>query len=237
MKANLNAAAGRRTMLVLAILICAAATATGVRADVNEVCAQAAARAESIHDLPPRLLASIAVTESGRWDAERRSRVAWPWTVTAAGQGRYFASKQAAIRAVEQMRRRGVTVIDVGCLQVNLHYHQDAFDSLAAAFEPALNADYAGRFVRRLRGQTGDWQQAVARYHSATPSLGQPYQRKVFAMLDAYEAESHGPPPPGEVSTRSAVWAYRDAKIAAYLAARAARRAGARQAGVADLGG
>ena len=145
--------------------------------------------------------------------------------MTADGQGRYFASKQAAIRAVEQMRRRGITAIDVGCLQVNLHYHPDAFARLQAALDPAMNADYAGRFLRRLHGQTGDWRQAVARYHSATPSLGQPYQRKVFALVDVPEAKRHAPTPPGKISGRSRIEAYRDAKIAAYMAARAARQA------------
>jgi hypothetical protein len=74
-----------------------------------------------------------------------------------------------------------VRLIDVGCLQVNLHYHPQAFASLEEAFDPPANARYAAQFLTRLHQGTRNWEQAAARYHSSTPELGDAYRLKVLA--------------------------------------------------------
>ena len=66
-------------------------------------------------------------------------------------------------------------------MQVNLLQHLDAFPNLEAAFDPAANVAYAVRFLQGLHEQTGDWAKAAALYHSATPSIGAEYERKVLA--------------------------------------------------------
>jgi soluble lytic murein transglycosylase-like protein len=71
--------------------------------------------------------------------------------------------------------------IDVGCFQVNLHYHPDAFASLADAFDPASNARYAASLLNRLHDQSGSWPLAIALYHSADPLEGQRYSARVQA--------------------------------------------------------
>jgi hypothetical protein len=68
-------------------------------------------------------------------------------------------------------------------MQVNLMYHPDAFATLDIAFDPAANARYAASFLRRLNEQTGSWAKATASYHSATPELGNAYERRVSAAL------------------------------------------------------
>jgi hypothetical protein len=80
------------------------------------------------------------------------------------------------------MQAHGVQSIDVGCGQINLMHHPDAFASLDLAFDPQANAAYAGKFLKELFNQTGDWTKAVALYHSATPELAAEYQRKVLAV-------------------------------------------------------
>ena len=77
----------------------------------------------------------------------------------------------------------GVLSIDAGCLQVNLYYHPDAFESLDAAFDPQRNADYAGRFLRQLYAESGDWRTATGLYHSRTPTLSVPYRDRVAHAL------------------------------------------------------
>ncbi len=71
--------------------------------------------------------------------------------------------------------------IDVGCMQVNLMYHPNAFASLDEAFDPSANAQYAARFLNALYGASGSWVQATAAYHSETPAIGADYQRRVMA--------------------------------------------------------
>ena len=146
----------------------------------TSLCRSAIAAAEQTAAVPARLMGAIGLVESGRRDADGRSG-AWPWTINAEGYGRHFASKAEAVAAVQDMRARGVRSIDVGCMQVNLMHHPAAFASLDDAFDPALNARYAARFLNQLRAQTGSWPRAVAGYHSFTPDLGERYAAKVLA--------------------------------------------------------
>ena len=148
-------------------------------------CARLTAQAERAHGLPTHLLSAISKVESGRWHAASGAVLAWPWTVTAGGEGRFLPSKKAAIAEVERLRAAGVRNIDVGCMQVNLHYHPKAFASLEEAFDPRRNVAYATRFLRELKAQWGSWTRAVGNYHSNTPALSGRYRVKVFRALYA----------------------------------------------------
>ena len=147
------------------------------------VCRYHAAKAERDHRLPRDLLRAIAITESGRWNAGTKRNTPWPWTVTSGTRHWYLDSKQAAIAQVQKLKRAGVRNFDVGCMQINLHFHPAAFASLELAFDPAHNTDYAGRYLKRLRSKTRSWRLAVARYHSATPKFGERYRTKVYKFL------------------------------------------------------
>ncbi len=148
-------------------------------------CARLTAQAERAHGLPTHLLSAISKVESGRWHAASGAVLAWPWTVTAGGEGRFLPSKKAAIAEVERLRAAGVRNIDVGCMQVNLHYHPKAFASLEEAFDPRRNVAYATRFLRELKARWGSWTRAVGNYHSNTPALSGRYRVKVFRALYA----------------------------------------------------
>ena len=149
------------------------------------LCARLTAAAERSHGLPAHLLSAISQVESGRWHALSGAVLAWPWTVTAGGKGRFLPSQQAAIAEVERLEAAGVRNIDVGCMQVNLLHHPKAFESLAAAFDPARNVAYATRFLIELKAQWGSWTRAVGNYHSNTPALSGRYRLKVFRALYA----------------------------------------------------
>lgn len=146
------------------------------------LCRQAIAAAEQRYGIPDHLLAAIGRVESGRRDQETGLWHPWPWTIDAEGEGQFFATKAEAIAAVRSLQARGIRSIDVGCMQVNLAHHPDAFASLDQAFDPASNADYAARFLATLYQQTHSWTQAAAFYHSVTPELAAEYQGKVLAV-------------------------------------------------------
>ncbi len=147
-----------------------------------ELCGPIVAEAERAQRIPPRLLTAISLAESGRRDENSREIIAWPWTINAEGIGRFFATKKEAIAAVRKLRARGVDSIDVGCMQVNLHHHPDAFASLDAAFDPQTNVAYAARLFTELKDGTRSWSQAVAFYHSTTRELNIPYRNKVYRL-------------------------------------------------------
>jgi hypothetical protein len=157
------------------------------------LCRAAIAGAEQGQAIPAKLMTAIGRVESGRRDEATGAHHPWPWTANAEGQGFFFDSKAQAVAAVRAMQARGVKSIDVGCMQVNLMHHPDAFPNLDQAFDPPANAAYAARFLRELFVQSGDWTKAVALYHSATPALSEPYAKKVMAL---WPEETKRPPAP-----------------------------------------
>ncbi len=146
------------------------------------LCRPAIAAAERRAGTAPGLLAAIGVVESGRTDPRTGLRQPWPWTVTAEGVGTYYPTKATAVVAVEALRARGIVSIDTGCMQVNLMHHPAAFRSLDEAFDPALNAGYAARFLSSLYARTGAWPAAAAAYHSMTPQFGARYAKLIAAV-------------------------------------------------------
>jgi hypothetical protein len=171
------------------------------------LCDKAIAAAEQRLHLPAGILSAIGRVEAGRPDRTGVTRP-WPYTINAEGVGAFFPSKDAAISATQALAARDVRSIDVGCVQVNLLQHEGAFAGLDQAFDPAANALYGARFLRRLYHETGSWPEAIAAYHSRTPELGIGYKARVLALwtgsaqpqLLATPRSPYGAwPPPGVV--------------------------------------
>jgi hypothetical protein len=157
--------------------------AGAAHADIPDAaaCSAAGHDAEQSSAMPQNLLVSIGMVESGRADPLTGHVAPWPWTVNADGQGQYFQTKEQAEAFVRFAEASGAHDVDVGCFQISLQSHPDAFATLDDAFDPAENAAYAARFLTQLKSQTGSWNTAIADYHSALPDLGLPYQRLVLA--------------------------------------------------------
>ncbi len=144
-----------------------------------------AARADRV---PDALMWAIGLVESGRPDPVVGGWHPWPWTINAEGRGMFFDSKAEAVAAVRSLQASGVRSIDVGCMQVNLMHHPDAFASLDEAFDPARNALYAGRFLQSLYQRSSNWIVAAGWYHSATTELAADYIKRVKANLPGQQA-------------------------------------------------
>ena len=142
-------------------------------------CTQYFPREEQRNAIPAHLLAAIASTESGRWHTGLGMALPWPWTINVEGKGYYFSSKAEAIARVAALQRSGIRSIDVGCMQVNLKHHPDAFASLDDAFEPSHNVAYGAKFLRANYDDLGDWVKATAAYHSRTPIYGREYLSQI----------------------------------------------------------
>ncbi|MEI6730040.1 MAG: lytic transglycosylase domain-containing protein, partial [Pseudomonadota bacterium] len=145
-----------------------------------KLCTSYLPRQERQYGIPVHLLAAIASTESGRYHRELGINLPWPWTINVEGKGYFFNTKQEAITAVQSFQSRGIKSIDVGCMQVNLHHHPDAFANLDQAFDPAYNVAYGAKFLRDNFSEGGSWRKAAAYYHSHTPIFGEQYASMVF---------------------------------------------------------
>ena len=185
-------AARKLSIAAFLLLLPLELSAATLRAEPG-LCRAAVAAAERSSGVPDRLMHAISIIESGRRDPAG-GVAAWPWTINVEGVGELFDTKQQAIAAVTAHRARGARSIDVGCMQINLKHHADAFTSLEEAFDPAANARYAATFLQRLLAQTGSWPRAVAGYHSLTPDLGDGYAKKVLAVWARPELPNVTPP-------------------------------------------
>ncbi|GEO80511.1 transglycosylase SLT domain-containing protein [Pararhodospirillum oryzae] len=183
---------GARPMAALALTGLAFLAPGLARAETPE--ALCAAHTEAYNrqaGFPPHMLTAISLVESGRWNPTLKARVAWPWTVTSGGAGNFYPTKAEALAAVRALQARGVGNIDVGCMQVNLHFHGSAFDSLEEAMDPASNVAYAVTFLKRLYAETGSWAESVTAYHSRTPVHAERYAGKINEAWT--EAETTAP--------------------------------------------
>jgi hypothetical protein len=135
----------------------------------GEPCRSAVAAAERGNGIPAHLLAAINRVESGRRNPATGAVHPWPWTANAEGQGLFYETKAEAVVAVRAMQARGIRSIDVGCGQINLMYHPDAFPSLETAFDPQANATYAAKFLKELFARSGDWNKAAAPFGDGRP--------------------------------------------------------------------
>jgi hypothetical protein len=175
------------------------------------LCVGAIRAAERRFDLPAGLLMAVALTETGRQIGG--AFVPWPWAINAAGEGVWLEHRRAAIERTRALQASGVESIDVGCMQVNLKWHQAAFASLEAAFDPRTNVTYAARFLQELRARSRDWLEAAGQYHSADPAQARPYLARLTSNWRAVLDDFAGgrlllPPAPGQIPL-DVVWAPR----------------------------
>lgn len=175
--------------LILAMAIISTdASAADMRFNDKEaqLCERYFSKYEKEYTLPARLLKAISTQESGRWNSKYQKKMPWPWTINAEGKGYYFATKRQAIAKVRKLQRQGVKSIDVGCMQINLRYHPEAFQSLNQAFDPATNIAYSAELLRKHYENKESWKKAVASYHSGAGAShserGRDYAKKVLTV-------------------------------------------------------
>ena len=143
--------------------------------------------------MPVQLVRAISTVEAGRLDGRTHRVSPWPWTINVYGNGYFYPTKTEAMAAVLVLQAAGIQSIDVGCMQINLMYHPQAFASLDQAFDPSVNVAYAVGFLIQLFRQTGSWPEAAAAYHSQTSEIGAEYEKRVMALYPMKQAEAVKP--------------------------------------------
>lgn len=132
--------------------------------------------AAASQDVPLGVLYAVALTETGRRGALQ------PYALNIEGKTVFTNSKLDALKEFARARRQGKRLIDLGCMQINYHYHGSAFSSVEEMLDPALNVRYAARFLKTLREREGSWAMAVARYH-AGPHNNPAQKRYICAVI------------------------------------------------------
>ena len=117
-------------------------------------------RASAKYGVPAGILYSVGLAETGRKGSLQ------PYALNIEGKAVFPRSLPDALSAFEEARRGGAKLIDLGCMQINYHYHGDHFAGPRDMLDPARNVDYAARFLHDLHARHVTWSMAVARYHA-----------------------------------------------------------------------
>ncbi len=136
---------------------------------------------EKKHNLPANSLHAISLQETAKKHSWHNISVVWPWTVmnNKDGKGHHFKTQNEAMNYARMQFLAGNNNLDVGCMQINLKHHPDAFVSLEQAFSPRSNIAYGAQFLSENRKKLGSMEKAIGRYHSATEHLAAKYCRNV----------------------------------------------------------
>lgn len=141
----------------------------------ENICEREIIRAAEQYAVPVPVLYAVGLTESGR-----KGQLS-PLAMNLAGRPYFAISRAEAMSVVARERAKGVNLIDVGCMQINIKYHAQKFTSIEHMFDPRLNVQYAARFISELRKSTGTWTMAVARYHAGPNN--NPAQKRYICLV------------------------------------------------------
>ncbi|WP_156967763.1 transglycosylase SLT domain-containing protein [Methylosinus sp. PW1] len=126
----------------------------------SNICEREMIRASNENAVPLAVLYAVALTETGQKGALNA------FAMNVEGRAVFSADFHEAMMRFLAAKRSGAVLIDIGCMQVNHHYHGARFASVEAMFDPRANVDYAARFLKDLHKREGTWTSAVARYHA-----------------------------------------------------------------------
>ncbi len=148
------------------------------------LCDAAADRAAREIGVPLSVLRSLTRVETGRGQGDTIEP--WPWTLNMGGDGSWHDNEALALAAARQAISGGRRNIDIGCFQINYHWHGAAFADTSRMLDPVENARYAARFLRDLHAELGDWTAAAGAFHSRNPDHAARYlarYREISAAL------------------------------------------------------
>lgn len=169
----------------LAAFICSLACFVGEAAASKNICEQHMVRASKAYGVPLGMLYAVGLTETGQKGSLQ------PYALNVEGRAVYGIGLDDAMRRFQVARQEGAKLIDIGCMQINHHYHSDQFRDVREMLDPAKNVDYAARFLKQLFAQEGTWTLAVARYH-AGPNNNPAQKRYVCRVISNMVATGFG---------------------------------------------
>ena len=107
-------------------------------------------RAAAETGVPLNVLYSVGLTETGA------AGELGPYDMNVDGRDGPFGRRCAeAMARFAAAKGAGARFIDVGCMQINVHFHGAGFASLAEMFDPARNVDYAATLPQGPQGRDG----------------------------------------------------------------------------------
>ena len=145
-----------------------------------DLCDQSIEKVAAGSLVPREVIYKIARLESGRRLDGRY--ISWPWSLNNGGKGYFLKDSATALSTLAKLKAKGKTNIDVGCMQLNVRWHAEFFNSLEQMMNPFDNVRYAARYLEQLYKETGSWEKAVKFYHSRNAKFNTVYYAKYTKM-------------------------------------------------------
>jgi soluble lytic murein transglycosylase-like protein len=166
----------RLVIAALALFTSSFGVAAAQATVADRACEREMAAASTKYAVPLGVLYAVGLTESGHKDSLQRN------AMNIEGQPYFATSVVEGLRRFDDARAAGKILIDIGCMQINHHFHGGEFSSVEQMFDPHANVDYAARFLKVLHRREGSWTMAVARYH-AGPNNNPAQKQYVCAVI------------------------------------------------------
>jgi soluble lytic murein transglycosylase-like protein len=166
-----------RMMRRLALSALALVTSTCSALASAGACEGEIVAAAAKYDIPTGILYSVGLTETGRKGSLQ------PYAMNIEGKAYFGTSVQEVLSRFDAARAQGAKLIDLGCMQINYHFHGEHFRSPEEMLDPRRNVEYAARFLSNLRARHESWTMAVARYHAGPNN--DPAQKKYVCRVIA----------------------------------------------------
>lgn len=148
---------------LFAVVLTAACLSSAFPPDADastNACETEILRAADRYGIPAGILYAVGLTETGKKGSLQ------PNALNIEGKAVFPKSRSEALATFATAQREGKKLIDLGCMQVNHHYHAEHFRSVSDMLDPHKNVDYAARFLASLHARHTTWSMAVARYHA-----------------------------------------------------------------------
>jgi len=173
-------------ILATALTIPALAISTSdAGASIGGICEREISAAAAKYQVPEGILYSVGLTETGKKGSLQ------PWSLNVEGKAYFAGSEQEAEQIFGEASRSGAVLIDLGCMQINHHYHGEHFAGVAEMLDPRKNVEYAAKFLAQLHAKHVTWTMAVARYH-AGPDNDPAQKQYVCRVISNLVATGYG---------------------------------------------
>lgn len=173
-------------ILATALTIPALAISTSeAQASTGGICEREISAAAEKYQVPEGILYSVGLTETGKKGSLQ------PWSLNVEGKAYFAGSEVEAEQIFDEASREGAVLIDLGCMQINHHYHGENFTGVAEMLDPRKNVEYAAKFLAQLHAKHVTWTMAVARYH-AGPDNDPAQKQYVCRVISNLVATGYG---------------------------------------------
>ena len=137
------------------------------------------------HQLDPYVLYAVALIESAKGSTKNQV-TPWPWALNKAGKSIIPASQQEARIILNNTLAEGSRNIDVGLMQINVHWQGHRVDKPEQLLNPVTNLQIGALVLAEsIQSVPNDLVLGIGRYHSwQNVSAAVAYGRKVLAVVD-----------------------------------------------------